>query len=143
MKKHEKTDAAAPPPRRGAGPAIPELNEVSVIGKLINAPMMKEVKGGAKRASFMLSVPMSYGNGEGKRIPDTAYVPVVGWRAIAQQCEDLRKGDTVQVDGRIKTWKSQDQKYHWEVEARLFQVLDKAEDAEAPAEQREPETAAA
>ena len=141
MKKQEKTDTSAPP-RRGA-PAIPELNEVNVIGRLINDPMLMEVKGGAKRASFMLTVPMSYVNGDGARVPDTSYVPVVGWRAIAKQCEDLRKGDTVQVDGRLKTWKSKDEKYHWEVEARLFQVLDKAEGADAPAEQREPATAAA
>ena len=141
MKKHEKADTSAPP-RRGA-PAIPELNEVNVIGRLINDPMMKEVKGGAMRASFMLNVPMSYVNGDGTRVPDPSYVPVVAWRAIAKQCEGLRKGDTVQVDGRIKTWRSKDEKYHWEVEARLFQVLDKAEAAAAPAERHQPETVAA
>lgn len=135
-KSQEKTDESAPP-QRGMGPAIPELNEANVIGRLINDPIVKEVTGGHKRASFMLAVPLSYTNGDGQRVPDTTYVPVVAWRAIAMQCEELHKGDTVQVDGRLKTWKSTDGKHHWDVEARVFQVLDKA------AAEPQPETAAA
>ena len=140
MKKHETSDAAEPP-RRGSGPAIPELNEAHVIGRLMNDPVMTVIKGGTRRSGFLLTVPTSYVNGEGVRVTDPSYMQVVGWRAIAEQCKDLRKGDTVQVDGPIKTWKSKDKKYHWHVEARLFQVLEKAA-ADTPAE-REPETSAA
>jgi single-stranded DNA-binding protein len=138
-KKHNEAETAAPdqPDKRQA---IPELNEASLIGRLVGDPRITDVAGGYKRVSFMLAVPHTFLK-SGEKVQTKNYVPVVAWRAIAQQCEGVGKGDAVQVDGRIKTW-SKDEKFHWEVEASMFQLLEKA--ASAPAEsQRQTETAAA
>jgi len=135
-KKHEETQTSAPEqPDRQA--AVPELNEASLIGRLVGDPRLTQTEGGHKRASFMLAVPYTFTNGAGEKVKKKNYVPVVAWRAIAQQCEGVRKGDAVQVDGRIMTW-SKDEKFHWEVEATMFQVLDRAAAPEA-----QPEAAAA
>lgn len=136
-KKHDETQTAAPD-QPDKHPAIPELNEASVIGRLVSDPRLTQTDAGHKRASFMLAVPYTFVKGAGERVKKKNYVPVVAWRAIAQQCEEVRKGDAVQVDGRIMTW-SKDEKFHWEVEATLLHILDKAA---APSEPQ-PEMAAA
>ena len=140
MKKQETSNAAAGP-QQSEGPAISELNEVSVIGRLVRDPFIDKDLGVPKRAAFMLAVPLSYNNGSGKRVKDTSFVPVLGRRAIAQQCEGLRKGDMVRANGPIMTWKTSDEIYHWRVDVLAFQVLEKA--AAAPAAQRRQETSAA
>lgn len=136
-KKHDEAQTSAPeqPDKR---PAIPELNEASLIGRLVGDPRVMQTDAGYKRASFMLAVPYTFTNGKGEKVKKKNYVPVVAWRAIAEQCESVRKGDAVQVDGRIMTW-SKDEKFHWEVEATMFQLLDKAA---APSE-AQPEAAVA
>jgi hypothetical protein len=137
-KKHNETETSAPeqPDKRQA---IPELNEASLIGRLVGDPRITEVAGGYKRVSFMLAVPHTFLK-TGEKVQTKNYVPVVAWRAIALQCEGVAKGDAVQVDGRIKTW-SKDEKFHWEVEASMFQLLEKC--AAAPAEERQPAAAVA
>lgn len=136
-KKHDETETAAPD-QPDKHPAIPELNETSVIGRLVGDPRLMETDTGHKRASFMLAVPYTFTNGKGEKVKKKNYVPIVAWRMIAQQCEALRKGYAVQVDGRIMTW-SKDEKFHWEVEATLLDILDKTPEPSAP----QPEAAVA
>jgi single-stranded DNA-binding protein len=93
---------------------------------------------GHKRASFMLAVPYTFTNGKGDKVKKKNYVPVVAWRAVAEQCESARKGYAVQVDGRIMTW-SKDEKFHWEIEATLLDILDKTAETSMP----QPEAAVA
>ena len=117
-------EGAAQPPDEGRLTALPEINEVVLVGRLLNAPKMRLVNGEHKMARFMLAVDRSYHNGAGQRVRSTAYVPVVAWRAVAQQAEALGKGDAVRVEGRLRTWQSDEgQKYRWEVEADLLEVL--------------------
>lgn len=105
-------------------PALPEINEVVVVGRLLNAPKMKAIAGDRKMARFMLAVTRSFRNNRGENSKETAFVPVVAWRAVAEQAEKLGKGDGVRVEGRLRTWQSTEgQKYRWEVEATLFEVL--------------------
>lgn len=134
MDKNQETPAQ--PETEGQLPALPEVNEVVVVGRLVNAPKTRLVTGDKKLARFMLAVPRTFRNGAGQPSKDTAYVPVVAWRAIAEQAESLGKGDGVRVEGRLRTWQSPEgQKYRWEVEASLFEVLHKRPAASAAAQQ--------
>lgn len=105
-------------------PALPEINEVTVVGRLINAPKTRLVAGDRKMSRFMLAVTRSFRNNAGQPSKDTAYVPVVAWRQTAEQAESLTKGDAVRAEGRLRTWQSAEgQKYRWEVEASVLEVL--------------------
>ena len=129
---------AAQPPDEGRLTALPEINEVVLVGRLLNTPKTRLVNGEHKMARFMLAVDRSYHNGAGKRVRSTAYVPVVAWRAVAQAAEALGKGDAIRTEGRLRTWQSAEgQKYRWEVEADLLEVLHQRQGAEG----REPELA--
>ena len=131
-------EGAAQPPDEGRLSALPEINEVVVVGRLLNAPKTRLINNEHKMARFMLAVDRSYHNGAGKRVHSTAYVPVVAWRAVAQAAEALGKGDAIRTEGRLRTWQSAEgQKYRWEVEADLLEVLHQRQGAEG----REPEPA--
>lgn len=120
----EENKQGVAPPDEGRLAALPEINDVVVVGRLLNAPKTRLVNGEHKMARFMLAVTRSYHNGAGQRVRSTAYVPVVAWRAVAQQAEVLGKGDAVRAEGRLRTWQSAEgQKYRWEVEADLLEVL--------------------
>lgn len=113
----------------GGGPPIPEENEVRITGKLVNVPKVKTVTGGHKMAVFTLAVGRTFRDGEGRKGQETAFVPVVAWRALAEQVEPLGKGSVVLVQGRLRTWtaqgKEQGKDYRWNVEAVLLEVLDR------------------
>lgn len=117
-------------------PALPEINEVVIVGRLLNAPKMRTITGERKMARFMLAAPRSFRNAKGENSKETAFIPVVAWRAIAEQAEKLGKGDGVRIEGRLRTWQSTEgQKYRWEVEASLFEVLHRRDGAPAPRQQ--------
>ena len=123
--------------------ALPELNQVNLAGRLVNAPRVKDYGEDKKRAQFTLAVTRASRSSGGKQGVHTDYIGVVAWRALAKQCEGLIKGAVVQVQGRIRTWRDKTERYHWEIEADTLQVLDRvppgSEDT-AP-KQREPSSA--
>ena len=122
---------AAQPPDEDQQAALPEVNDVVIVGRLLNAPKTRLVNGEHKMARFMLAVTRTYHNGAGQRVRNTAYVPVVAWRAVAEQAEPLGKGDAVRAEGRLRTWQSTEgQKYRWEVEVDLLEVLCRRQDAQ-------------
>ena len=111
--------------KREDHPALPEVNEASLVGRLVNTPRVKSFGEGKERAQFTLAVPRPRRKEDAKPFLD--YIAVVGWGAIAKQCDGLAKGDGLQVSGRIKTWQDQENKrFHWEISADAIQVLDHA-----------------
>ena len=137
MAKRKETGGETP----GQKPAVPEINEVNLVGRLMGPPRVRDFGADKRRAQFTLAVTRTRHNGEGQRVLQTAYVSAVAWRALAKQCEGLTKGDAVQVQGCVRTWQDQGKRFHWEVEADLVQVLERASQDQAPAAQ--PELAAA
>ena len=126
--------------KQGSSTAVPEVNKVLIVGRLVSAPTTKLVNDQHKMARFMLAVTRTYRNGAGEPARSTAYVPVAAWRALAQQAETFGKGDAVRVEGRLRTWQSPEgQKYRWELEADYLDVLQKQ--PQAPAAPTQPELA--
>jgi len=116
------------PGMEGGGAPIPEENTVRVMGRLTRSPFMTEVTGGHKKAWFTLAVTRTYRNGENQKKTEKAYVPITAWRAIADQAAPLGKDSAVLVEGRLKTWADKEGKrFHWEVEAVMFEVLERRE----------------
>ena len=107
----------------GEKPAFPMINEVHIVGRLTNAPQVKDYGQDKKRAQFSVAVPRTTRNAEGKREVD--YMAVIAWRAMAAQCAGLSKGDAVEVQGRIRTWKDETDRSHWGIDAETFQVLER------------------
>jgi len=106
-------------------PALPEVNEATLVGRLANTPRVKNYGEGKERAQFTLAVPRPRRKEDAKPFLD--YISVVAWGAIAKQCDGLAKSDGLQVEGRIKTWQDQENKrFHWEISADAIRVLDRA-----------------
>ena len=103
-------------------PALPEMNEAKLVGRLTNAPRVKNYGEGKDRAQFSLAVPRTR---KADAKPD--HITVVAWGAIAKQCEELTKGDGVRVEGRINTWDDREKKrFLWGITANAIHVLDRA-----------------
>lgn len=129
-KEEEQTEAAD-------GQALPEFNQANIAGRLKDAPRFSNSGTDKYRAQFGLRVSRASrneGNG-GKMLYDD--ITIVGWRAIAKQCEGLAKGDAVQIQGCIRTWKDQKGGFRWNVEADTIQVIERQK-ASSAARQAEP-----
>ena len=77
------------------------MNKVFLIGNLTKDPELASTSSGIKFCRFTLAVSRSYSK-DGKR--DTDFLPVVVWRAQAENCARyLKKGSRAAVSGSIQT----------------------------------------
>jgi len=114
------------------GETIPEENSVSVVGRFLRDGKVDTVGGERKRAQFMLAVPTSFKRRREEGVGSVAFVPVVGWGSLAERCAGLGKGSIVRVQGRLRTWKGRDERYRWEIQAELLEVLEQTEPGDQP-----------
>jgi single-strand DNA-binding protein len=85
------------------------LNKVLLIGNLGADPEVKTFSNGDKIASISLATTESYKNKNGERVEDTEWHRVEFRGALAGIVEQyLKKGDSLYVEGRIKTEKYTD-----------------------------------
>ena len=78
------------------------FNEVIVIGKLANEPVLKETSRGAKVATAVIEVEQAFKNGYG--VVESDFVSVVLWRGIAESLLDCTSiGSIIGVKGRLRT----------------------------------------
>ncbi len=79
---------------------IKMLNQVMLVGRLIDIPIMKTTKGGVKVANATLQVEQGFKNGLGAYESD--YVTVSLWRGIAEMIiETATPGSMMEVKGRL------------------------------------------
>ena len=77
------------------------LNQVMIVGRLVEKPIVEENQNGRKVSVLTLSVPRSFKNDEG--VYDTDYIKCITWNGIAEKtAEYCRKGDLVAVKGRLQ-----------------------------------------
>ena len=85
------------------------LNKVLLIGNLGADPEVKTFSNGDKISSISLAATESYKNKNGERVEDTEWHRVEFRGALAGIVEQyLKKGDSLYVEGRIKTEKYTD-----------------------------------
>ena len=77
-------------------------NHVQLIGRLGNAPEIKNFENGKKLANISLATNESYKNAEGKKVEDTQWHRLVGWGKIAEIAEKYTtKGSEIGVSGKL------------------------------------------
>lgn len=77
------------------------LNNLVLVGRLVERPILEESLNGKKVTTIMLAVSRTYKNDMG--VYDTDFIPVSLAGSIAETtCEYCRKGDIVGVKGRLE-----------------------------------------
>ena len=99
------------------------FNEIIVIGRLANKPVMRETQNGIKLATIVLDIERPYRNNLG--INDHDYITGVLWKGISQQvmdCCDI--GSFLGVKGRLqsRTFESADNQSMTVMEVKVEHV---------------------
>lgn len=78
------------------------LNQVVLVGRLVDDPVVQEHENGSKSSYLKLAIPRSYKNAEGEY--DVDFIDCKLWNTIAQNTSEYcRKGDIVGVKGRVQS----------------------------------------
>ena len=78
------------------------LNQVVLVGRLVDDPVVQEHENGSKSSYLKLAIPRTYRNAEGEY--DTDFVDCKLWNNVAQNtAEYCQKGDIVGVKGRVQS----------------------------------------
>lgn len=78
------------------------LNQVIIVGRLVQDPEIKELESGKKVGNITLAVQRSYKNVDG--VYETDFIDCVLWEQVAVNTKDYcRKGDVIGVKGRLQT----------------------------------------
>lgn len=84
------------------------VNKVILVGNLGADPEMKYLEGGAVTARFNMATSETYTR-NGERITQTEWHRIELWENLAKIAEQyLKKGDTVYIEGKIRTEEWQD-----------------------------------
>lgn len=77
------------------------LNQIILVGRIVNELEVKELGNGKKVSKLTLAITRSYKNMDGEYEVD--YIPVILWTGIAETtAEYCHKGDVVGVKGRVQ-----------------------------------------
>ena len=77
------------------------LNQVVIVGRLVERPIVEENENGRKVSEITLAVPRSYKNDEG--LYDTDFIKCILWNGIAENtAEYCYKGDLIGLKGRLQ-----------------------------------------
>ena len=77
------------------------LNQVVIVGRLVEKPIVEENENGKKVCNIILAVPRSFKNADG--IYETDFIKCTLWNGIAENtAEYCNKGDVIGVKGRLE-----------------------------------------
>lgn len=97
------------------------LNQIVLVGRLIENPTIKELESGKKVTSVTLAVPRSFKNIDGEY--ETDFITCKLWDGVASSTtEYCNKGDLIGIKGRLQTHKVDDS-YKQEVIAEKVTFL--------------------
>lgn len=104
------------------------LNQVVLVGRLVQDPEIKELENGIKTSYITLAVPRSYKNSDG--IYETDFIPCLLYKGIAENTvEYCQKGDLLGIKGRIQT-KQEENKNIIEIVAERVTFLSSRKETE-------------
>ena len=85
------------------------VNKVILIGNLGSDPEVRHLSSGSVVANFNIATSESYNNKNGERVTQTEWHRIELWDGLAKVAEQyLKKGQTVYVEGKLKTENWQD-----------------------------------
>lgn len=83
------------------------LNQIVLVGRLVQDPEIKELENGEKTSYITLAVSRSWKNADG--IYETDFIPCLLYKGIAENtAEYCKKGDVIGVKGRVQTKQEED-----------------------------------
>lgn len=83
------------------------LNQVVVVGRLVQDPEIKELENGQRVSNITLAVPRSYKNMNGEY--ETDFIPCKLWNNMADNVKGYcKKGDIAGIKGRLQTRQDED-----------------------------------
>lgn len=86
------------------------LNKVLLIGNLGSDPEIRTLPSGAKVANFSIATTETYTDRSGQKQDQTEWHRIELWEGLANVAEQyLKKGDSVYIEGRIRSEKWTDQ----------------------------------
>lgn len=108
------------------------INKCILLGNLGRDPDIRHLEGGIMVASFPLATTEHFKDkNSGEKREQTEWHNIVMWRAIAESVEksELKKGDRIYLEGKIKTrkWNDKDgnQRITVEVVADTFTIINR------------------
>lgn len=112
------------------------LNRATIIGNLGQDPEVKSLPSGDKVANVSLATTETYKNKQGEKVEETEWHRIEFWGGLAEIVEKyLRKGDSVYVEGKIKTEEYEKdgiKRYTTKIRATQMQMLGKKSSAATP-----------
>ncbi|WP_181307868.1 single-stranded DNA-binding protein [Rufibacter sp. XAAS-G3-1] len=104
------------------------INKVILIGNLGKDPEVRHLEGGVAVARFPLATSETFKDKNGERQERTEWHNIVVWRGLAEIAEKyVKKGQSVYIEGRIRTNSYQDkdgvQRYSTEIVADNMTML--------------------
>lgn len=78
------------------------LNQIVLVGRLVQDPEIKELENGQRVSYITLAVPRSWKNPDG--IYETDFINCIVWNNIADNVKEYcKKGDLLGIKGRVQT----------------------------------------
>lgn len=104
------------------------VNKVILIGNLGKDPEVRHLEGGVAVARFPMATSESFKDKSGEKKEVTEWHNIVVWRGLAEVAEKyLKKGNSVYIEGKLKTNKYKDkdgvEKYSTEIVADNMTML--------------------
>jgi len=104
------------------------VNKVILIGNLGKDPEVRHLEGGVAVARFPIATSETFKDKNGQKQEKTEWHNIVLWRGLAEVAEKyLRKGQSVFIEGKIRTSQYQDkdgnQRYSTEIVADQMTML--------------------
>ena len=111
------------------------VNKVILLGNAGKDPDIRHLEGGVTVASFPLATTESFRDkNSGEKREQTEWHNIVMWRSLAESVEksELKKGDRVYLEGKIRTRKWNDkegnQRFTVEIVADTFTIINRKRD---------------
>ena len=114
------------------------VNKVILVGNLGKDPEVRYLEGGIAVAKFPLATTETFKDKAGVKKEQTEWHNVVLWRGLAEVAEKyLKKGDTVYVEGKIRSRSFDDKegvkRYSIDIVAETMTMLSKKREEGNPA----------
>lgn len=109
------------------------MNKVILEGNLGKDPEIRCTSNGTAVANFSVATTSQWKDKDGEDKERTEWHRVVAWGKLAEECDGLRKGGLVNVEGKLQTRSWEDKagikKYITEVNAHSIKSKGNKEDA--------------
>ena len=89
---------------------IKSINKVLLVGNCGSDPETKTFTGGSK-TSFSFATNSSYKDKKTDEwVKQTQWHNIVAWGKVSEQCNDIKKGQTLRIEGRVeyRNWTDKD-----------------------------------